>query len=287
LDSRLRGNDKMDLIHSVSDLRERLSRETSIVLVPTMGNLHAGHLALVDIAKAHGRCVVASIFVNRLQFEPGGDFDRYPRTLQRDRELLEQAGCHTVFAPDESEMYPQVQQAFITPPEVAASLEGKYRPGHFQGVCTVVAKLFNIVRPHAAVFGKKDYQQLAVIRAMERQLDFGIRIVGAETVREPDGLAMSSRNGYLSPEERKEAVRLNANLRTILQRLGEGSREYMALENATMDDLERHGWKPDYVAIRKRADLSLPRPGERELVVLGAAWLGKTRLIDNLETDAP
>jgi pantoate--beta-alanine ligase len=277
----------LDLIHTVSELRERLARESSVALVPTMGNLHAGHLALVDIAKRHGKCVVATIFVNRLQFEPGGDFDRYPRTLERDRELLEARGCDIVFAPDEREMYPQPQQIHVTPPDVAATLEGEFRAGHFRGVCTVVAKLFNIVRPHAAVFGKKDYQQLAVLRAMERQLDFGIEIVAAETTREPDGLAMSSRNGYLSPEERQEAVRLSQNLRTIVQRIGEGSHELIALETATMDDLKRHGWRPDYIAVRKRVDLAVPKPGERELVILGAAWLGKTRLIDNIEVDAP
>ena len=273
----------MDIIHTVSQLRDRLSRESSVVLVPTMGNLHAGHLALVDIARKRGGCVVASIFVNRLQFEPGGDFDRYPRTLKRDCELLEQAGCDAVFAPDEKEMYPVAQEIQVTPPRVASTLEGEFRAGHFQGVCTVVAKLFNIVRPQVAVFGKKDYQQLAVIRALERQLDFGIEIVGGETVREPDGLAMSSRNGYLTPDERDEAVRLNQNLRLIVDRIREGSRAFMALEGATMDDLKRHGWKPDYIAVRRRADLAVPEAGDRDLVVLGAAWLGKTRLIDNLE----
>jgi pantoate--beta-alanine ligase len=277
----------LNLLHTVRDLRDRLADESSVVLVPTMGNLHAGHLALVDIAKRHGRCVVATIFVNRLQFQPGGDFDRYPRTLERDRELLEAQGCDVAFAPDEKEMYPGEQQVQVTPPQVAATLEGEFRAGHFQGVCTVVAKLFNIVRPDVAVFGKKDYQQLAVIRALERQLDFGIEIVGAETVREADGLAMSSRNGYLSADERREAVRLNQNLRTIVERIREGSREFMALENATMDDLKRHGWKPDYIAVRNRPDLGAPKPHDRELVVLGAAWLGKTRLIDNLEVDAP
>ena len=276
----------MNLIHAVAELRARLKSEPSIVLVPTMGNLHAGHLALVEEARRHGKCIVASIFVNRLQFEPGGDFERYPRTLERDCELLGKHGCHVVFAPDEREMYPEPQRVFVTPPAVAEALEGEFRPGHFQGVCTVVAKLFHIVRPNVAIFGKKDYQQLAVIRAMERQLCFGIEIVGRDTVREPDGLAMSSRNGYLSADERSEAVRLNQNLRTIAQRIAEGSSAYMALEGATMDDLARHGWKPDYVAVRNRTDLAPPRPGDRELVVLGAAWLGKTRLIDNVEVQA-
>ena len=211
----------MDLIHTVSELRARLEDERSVVLVPTMGNLHAGHLALVEEARKHGACIVASIFVNRLQFEPGGDFDRYPRTLAEDCEKLGKAGCHVVFAPDEKELYPEPQEIVLAPPKLAGQLCGEFRPGHFQGVVTVVAKLFNIVAPHTAVFGRKDYQQLAVIRALVRQLNYPIAIVGVDTVREPDGLAMSSRNGYLSSGERTEAVRLNRNLRRIKE-LAEG-----------------------------------------------------------------
>ena len=277
----------MDLIHSVADLRKRLGAEASIALVPTMGNLHAGHLSLVEIAKQHGRSIVASIFVNRLQFEPGGDFERYPRTLERDCELLSAAGCHVVFAPGEKDMYPQHQEIAVTPPRVAATLEGEYRPGHFQGVATVVAKLFNIVAPHAAVFGKKDYQQLLVLRALERQLDFGIEIVAGETVREADGLAMSSRNGYLSAEERAKAPQLARELRAIKERVEAGSHRHERLDEMAAANLTMAGWKPDYVAIRNRADLAPPRPHDRELVVLAAAWLGKTRLIDNLEITAP
>ncbi|MGE5093518.1 MAG: pantoate--beta-alanine ligase [Betaproteobacteria bacterium] len=277
----------MDVIHTVSELRRRLARESSIAFVPTMGNLHGGHLALVELAREHGTCIAASIFVNRLQFEPGGDFDRYPRTLERDCALLEKAGCNVVFAPDEKEMYPTAQEIVVTPPRIAGQLCGSFRPGHFQGVATVVAKLFNIVRPHAAIFGKKDYQQLHVIRALVQQLNFGIEIVGAETVREPDGVAMSSRNGYLSAGERGEAVRLNRSLRRVQERIREGARDFTALENSAMDDLARHGWKPDYVSVRRREDLSTPGPQDRALVVLGAAWLGKTRLIDNVEIDAP
>ncbi|HET9576491.1 MAG TPA: pantoate--beta-alanine ligase [Usitatibacter sp.] len=276
----------MDVIHTVSELRRRLARESSIAFVPTMGNLHGGHLALVELAREHGTCIAASIFVNRLQFEPGGDFDRYPRTLERDCALLEKAGCNVVFAPDEKEMYPTAQEIVVTPPRIAEQLCGSFRPGHFQGVATVVAKLFNIVRPHAAIFGKKDYQQLHVIRALVQQLNFGIEIVGAETVREPDGVAMSSRNGYLSAEERGEAVRLNRSLRRVQERIREGARDFTALENSAMDDLARHGWKPDYVSVRRREDLSTAGPQDRALVVLGAAWLGKTRLIDNVEIDA-
>jgi len=277
----------VDVIHSVADLRKRLGAEASIALVPTMGNLHAGHLSLVEIAKQHGRSIVASIFVNRLQFEPGGDFDRYPRTLERDCELLSAAGCHVVFAPSEKDMYPQHQEIAVTPPKVAEALEGHHRPGHFQGVTTVVAKLFNIVAPHAAVFGKKDYQQLLVLRALERQLDFGIEIVAGETVREADGLAMSSRNGYLSAEERAKAPQLARELRAIKERVEAGSHRHERLDEMAAANLTMAGWKPDYVAIRNRADLAPPRPHDRELVVLAAAWLGKTRLIDNLEITAP
>jgi len=273
----------LDLVHTVAELRKRLAPERSVVLVPTMGNLHAGHIALVEIARAHGRCVAASIFVNRLQFQPGGDFDRYPRTLDNDCKMLERAGCHVVFAPDEPQMYPAPQEMAVTPPKVAEPLEGEYRPGHFQGVATVVAKLFNLFTPQAAVFGKKDYQQLRVIRALVTQLNFPIEIVEAETVREVDGLAMSSRNGYLTREERAEAVRLSRNLREIVERVRGGERDYASLEKKAVEDLAAHGWKPDYVAVRNRADLLAPKSPGAPLVVLAAAWLGRTRLIDNLE----
>lgn len=275
----------MDLIRTVAELRARLKAERSIVFVPTMGNLHAGHLALVEQAKAHGKCIVASIFVNRLQFEPGGDFDRYPRTLDNDCKLLERAGCHVVFAPDEHEMYPGPQEIVVSPPEVAKPLEGEHRANHFQGVVTVVSKLFNIVLPDAAIFGKKDYQQLRVIRELVKQLNHGIEIVGIDTVREPDGLAMSSRNGYLSKEERSEAVRLARNLRAIEEKVKGGGSGFGNLEREATADLTAHGWRVDYVAIRNRSRLLPPEPGDRELVVLAAAWLGKTRLIDNLELE--
>jgi pantoate--beta-alanine ligase len=274
---------RVELIHTIAELRARLRTEPSIVLVPTMGNLHAGHISLVDIARRRGGCVVASIFVNRLQFAPGGDFDRYPRTLERDAAMLEKAGCNIVFAPDEKEMYPEPQQIHVTPPQVAHHLEGNFRPGHFQGVCTVVTKLFNIVKPDVAVFGKKDYQQLAVLRALERQLDFGIEIVGGDTMREPDGLAMSSRNGYLSLDERKKAAQLNAELRKIKEALEAGSHRIDRHEAMARADLEMAGWKVDYVEVRNRATLERPAPHDKELVVLAAASLGKTRLIDNLE----
>jgi pantoate--beta-alanine ligase len=276
----------VDLIHTVAELRKRLRAEPSVVLVPTMGNLHAGHISLVDIAHRHGKCVVASIFVNRLQFEPGGDFDRYPRTLQRDCELLEEAGCHVAFAPDEKEMYPAPQEITVAPPKVAHHLEGEFRPGHFQGVTTVVAKLFNIVAPQAAIFGKKDYQQLHVIRALEKQLNFGIEIAGGETVREPDGLAMSSRNGYLTPEERAKAPQLHRELARIKALIEAGTHRFHRHEEVAAADLSLAGWRVDYVALRNRSELAPPHPKDTELVVLAAAWLGKTRLIDNSEIDA-
>jgi pantoate--beta-alanine ligase len=275
----------MDLIHTVAELRKRLEREDSIVLVPTMGNLHAGHIALVEKARDHGRCVVVSIFVNRLQFEPGGDFGRYPRTLEADCEKLARAKCDVVFAPDEREIYPAPQEIVLAPPRVAHTLEGEHRAGHFQGVVTVVAKLLNIVVPDVAIFGKKDYQQLLVLRDLVRQLNFGVKVVPAETVREPDGLAMSSRNGYLTPTERAEAARLSRALRSIRSAVEGGRRDFAELDKAAKDELAAHGWRPDYIAVRRRADLAPPGADDRELVVLGAAWLGKTRLIDNLEID--
>jgi pantoate--beta-alanine ligase len=273
----------MDVIHTVGELRARLRAVSSIALVPTMGNLHAGHIALVEEAVRRGKCVVASIFVNRLQFEPGGDFDRYPRTLAHDCEALAKAGCHVVFAPDENELYPEPQEILLVPPKSAEQLCGQFRPGHFQGVLTVVAKLFNIVAPHTAVFGRKDYQQLFVIRALVRQMGYPIEIVGVETKREPDGLALSSRNGYLSSEERAAAVRLSQNLKRIKGLVESGQRDFDALCASATADLTSAGWRVDYVAVRNQSGLAFPGPSDRDLVVLGGAWLGKTRLIDNLE----
>jgi pantoate--beta-alanine ligase len=275
----------LDTIHTVAKLRERLRGEGSIVLVPTMGNLHAGHISLVELAKRHGTCVVTSLFVNRLQFEPGGDFDRYPRTLARDVEMLGAAGCHVAFAPGEREMYPQSQQIMLSPPRVAHTLEGEHRAGHFQGVVTVVAKLLNIVTPHVAIFGKKDYQQLLVLGELVRQLNFGVSVLPGDIVREPDGLAMSSRNNYLSPQERQEAVRLSRTLRWVREAVVGGRRDFADVEKSAKAELESHGWRPDYIAVRRRAELAPPGADDRELVILGAAWLGKTRLIDNVEAD--
>jgi pantoate--beta-alanine ligase len=275
------------ILHTVAELRQALAGAPRTAFVPTMGNLHEGHLSLIRLAKEHGGPVVASIFVNRLQFAPHEDFDTYPRTLGRDCELLRSVGCNMVFAPPENELYPQPQTCGVRPdPALGDILEGQFRPGFFNGVCTVVLKLFNIVQPRFAVFGKKDYQQLMVIRHMVRQLALPIEIVGGETTRADDGLALSSRNGYLSESERAEAVALAQELRAIAAALRAGRRDWAALEAEAMRALEARGWKPDYVAIRRRSDLQAPG-AERELVALAAARLGTTRLIDNLELTLP
>lgn len=272
----------MQIISTIQKLRDRLKSGPSVVFVPTMGNLHQGHLALVRQAREHGRCVVVSIFVNPLQFGPSEDFSNYPRTFEQDCEKL--AGlADVVFAPTVADLYPEPQQVFIEPPPVANELCGAFRPGHFRGVATVVLKLFNIVQPQAAVFGKKDYQQLHVIRAMARQLNLPLEIVAGETLRAGDGLALSSRNGYLSTEERTEAVRLYRNLAFLRESIIAGNLDFPALERAAIADLEAHGWRVDYVSVRAAASLVPAKAGEMNLVVLAAAWLGKTRLIDNLE----
>lgn len=277
----------MRILHTVAELRQALAGAARTAFVPTMGNLHEGHLSLIRLAKEHGGPVVASIFVNRLQFAPHEDFDTYPRTLGRDCELLRSVGCNMVFAPPENELYPQPQTCSVRPDAALADvLEGQFRPGFFNGVCTVVLKLFNIVQPRFAVFGKKDYQQLMVIRHMVRELALPIEIVGGETTRADDGLALSSRNGYLSEAERAEAVALAQELRAIAAALRAGRRDWAALEAEAMRALEARGWKPDYVAIRRRSDLQAPG-AERELVALAAARLGTTRLIDNLELTLP
>jgi pantoate--beta-alanine ligase len=279
----------MRTIHTIAELQAALGGATAAAFVPTMGNLHEGHLSLVRAARAHGAPVVASIFVNRLQFAPHEDFDRYPRTLQRDAELLNDAGCDFVFAPDEAELYPQPQTFKVMPdPALAGILEGEFRPGFFTGVCTVVMKLFQAVRPAVAVFGKKDYQQLMVVRRMVQQFLLPITIVAGETVRADDGLALSSRNGYLGVAERDEAVQLSRALRGLAQAVRAATeRDIAALEAQAIDVLRARGWAPDYLTVRRRTDL-LP-PGEVDLeagaplVALGAAKLGTTRLIDNLE----
>ena len=272
----------MLIISAIQELRDRLKSEPSVAFVPTMGNLHQGHLALVRQAREHGGCVVASIFVNPLQFGPNEDFAKYPRTFEHDCEKLEGL-ADVVFAPTVADLYPEPQQVFVEPPPVANELCGAFRPGHFRGVATVVLKLFDIVQPQAAVFGKKDYQQLHVICAMARQLNLPLRIVAGETLRAGDGLALSSRNGYLGAEERVEAVRLYRNLERIKESIAVGRVDFSGLEGAAIADLEEHGWRVDYVSVRAAASLAPARAGETDLVVLAAAWLGKTRLIDNLE----
>jgi pantoate--beta-alanine ligase len=273
----------MQVIHQVDALRSALAGERRTAFVPTMGNLHDGHLSLVRLASARGAPVVASIFVNRLQFAPHEDFDRYPRTLQRDCEMLEAAGCDLVFAPNEREMYPEPQGYNVQPPAALADiLEGHFRPGFFTGVCTVVLKLFNLVQPAVTVFGKKDYQQLMVIHNMVRQFELPIDVVAGETTRAADGLALSSRNAYLSAEQRSEAVRLTQTLREVAAAVRDGRRDWAMLEADALRRLAAHGWQPDYVALRRRADLGEPSDSD-PLVVLGAARLGSTRLIDNLE----
>ncbi len=272
-------------IHSlIAELRQELAGRQQVVFVPTMGNLHAGHLALMRAARAHGETVVASIFVNRLQFGPNDDFDRYPRTFSTDCEQLVAAGVDVLFAPDESELYPEAQEYFVEPPAIHHQLDGEFRPGHFRGVVKVVLKLFNIVQPQVALFGKKDYQQLMVLRNMSRQLALPIEIVGGETVRADDGLALSSRNGYLSATERAEAPRLFRTLSAVAQAVRAGDDDYRQLESDAVAKLDRNGWRTDYVAIRRQADLQMPKSSENQpLVVLAASRLGGTRLIDNLE----
>lgn len=278
----------MQVIHSIAELRRALARQNQTVFVPTMGNLHEGHLSLVREAKRWGGPVVASVFVNRLQFLPHEDFDRYPRTLARDVELLTGAGCNFVFAPDEAELYPEPQVYKVAPPGALADiLEGEFRPGFFTGVCTVVLKLFQCVQPSVAVFGQKDYQQLKVITEMARQFALPVEVVGAATVRAEDGLALSSRNGYLAETERLEATALPHTLRTLADRAREPGSSLSALEQDAMDALRTRGWAPDYLTLRRRTDLLPPteeqRLGHEPLVALGAARLGATRLIDNIE----
>lgn len=273
----------MEIIRSIDRLRARLSREPDVCCVPTMGNIHDGHLSLVKIACQNAPVVVTTIFVNRLQFGQGEDFERYPRTFDDDCAMLEAEGNAIVFHPDEQDMYPEPQEFFIDPPKVANKLEGRFRSGHFRGVCTVVLKLFNVVQPQSAVFGKKDYQQLAIIRRFVDQMLLPIRIIPAETVRSDDGLALSSRNRYLTAEERKEAPRLREAILQVRDSIQSGDRKFVAMEYAAGALLASYGWNVDYVVVRNQRDLRRPGPDDKKLVVLGAATLGSTRLIDNLE----
>ena len=276
----------MDIVHTVAALRERLKMEKPVGFVPTMGSLHAGHIDLMRIARERigaAGCVVVSIFVNRLQFGPQEDFGKYPRTLTEDCDKCRAAGVNVVFAPDESEMYPEPQTYVVEPPEIQHILEGAVRPGHYRGVATVVLKLFNMVQPQVAVFGKKDYQQCRVLDNMVRQMNLPIELLLAETVRADDSLALSSRNAYLTPTERIEAPELNAVLKAIKLALQNGNRDFATLEANARQTLEARGWRTDYISIRRQRDLQPPAPGDNALVVLAAARIGTTRLIDNLE----
>ena len=287
----------MKLVHTIEDLRAAMRAYDSPAFVPTMGNLHDGHLNLVHSAKPLGDSVVSSIFVNRLQFAPNEDFDSYPRTLQADCDRLEQAGCDIVFAPLEKELYPVPQLFKVHPPgEIGDILEGHFRPGFFIGVCTVVMKLFQCVfseakGPRYALFGKKDYQQQLVIKRMVQQYAMPITVIAGETQRAADGLALSSRNGYLSERERAEAVQLSLTLRTLASEALAAAEALPAqlhtLESRAMHALATRGWQPDYLTVRRRTDLLPPQAADavtpESLVVLGAARLGSTRLIDNFE----
>jgi pantoate--beta-alanine ligase len=280
----------MLLVESVADLRLQVAAwrraGRRVAFVPTMGSLHAGHLRLVQVAREHADAVVASIYVNPLQFGPNEDFASYPRTLDADRAALERERTDLLFLPPDREMYPRGLGVMtrVEVPGVSEILCGAFRPGHFRGVATAVNRLFNLVAPDVAVFGKKDYQQLLIVRLMVADLAMPLEVVGVDTVREEDGLAMSSRNHYLSAAERKTAARLHAALNTARARLvaGEG---IAGTEKAAAAELAAAGFRPDYVSVRRRVDLGVPAPGERELVILAAAWLGRTRLIDNVELE--
>ena len=280
----------MQTIDSIAQLRRALEGQNSVALVPTMGNLHAGHLDLIKLAKQQATCVVVSIFVNPLQFGANEDLANYPRTLAADCEKLQAAGADIVFVPSIAEMYPDFdgqdlkQSITVQLPAVANDLCGASRPGHFAGVATVVLKLFNLVQPQVAVFGKKDYQQLFIIREMVKQLNLAITILAADTVREPSGLAMSSRNGYLSPAEKAQASQLRAELVSLSEQIKQQGRRanFSSLEQAAALNLQRQGWQVDYVAIRAASNLQAASADDTDLVVLAAAKLGTTRLIDNL-----
>jgi len=288
----------MKIVTDIQQLRDQLRGQNRASFVPTMGNLHEGHLSLMRIARQHGDPVIASIFVNRLQFGPHEDFDQYPRTLEADAEKLEKEGVYVLFAPSEKVLYPEPQEYRVDPPkQLGDILEGEFRPGFFKGVCTVVLKLFSCVQPRVAVFGKKDYQQLMIIRQMAHQFALPVEIVAGETIRDDDGLALSSRNAYLSEAERTEAPHLQTSLQelrhAVLDTMHHASpmkpldQSLHELEKKTTDALTQRGWQPDYIAIRKRTDLLAPSNedllAKKELVILAAAKLGKTRLIDNLE----
>lgn len=293
----------MKIISTITELRSCLRHQASIAFVPTMGNLHAGHMHLVALAKQHAQCIVVSIFVNPLQFGKNEDLASYPRTLEADCSKLKQAGANIVFAPTVNEIYPDFnaetndqglnislgqtinlgQTMTITPPPIAHELCGSVRPGHFSGVATVVLKLFNIVMPQVAVFGKKDYQQLLIIRELTKQFNLPIEIIAGDTAREPSGLALSSRNGYLTPSQKQTAAQLYWQLNQIVDQIKLGATNYTALEQTVTQSLNKDGWLVDYISVRSALTLAIASPHDKHLVVLAAAKLGNTRLIDNIE----
>lgn len=279
----------MQITRTIAELRLALKGHTNIAFVPTMGNLHAGHIHLVEIAKNHSKCIVVSIFVNPLQFGANEDLTSYPRTLEADCEKLKTVGTTIVFAPTVEEIYPDFdganlnQTMTITPPPIANELCGASRPGHFSGVATIVMKLFNMVQPSIALFGQKDFQQLFIIKQLVKQFNLPIEIIGVNTVREDTGLAMSSRNGYLTTEQRSQASQLNSTLQDIINLIKAGKKDYALLENQAKITLTNHGWIVDYIFIRSSANLHPASLADKQLVILGAAKLGSTRLIDNIE----
>lgn len=279
----------METVTTIAAVRKRVRhwREegSRVAFVPTMGNLHPGHVSLIEMARQHGDRFIASIFVNPMQFGPNEDFAHYPRTPSQDATMLAEAGCDLMFMPDVVEIYPNGSERAtrVEVPGLSSILDGEFRPGHFEGVATVVAKLFHIVEPDVAVFGEKDFQQLTVIRRMVTDLCLPIGIIAAPTVRDPDGLAMSSRNQYLTDEERGRAPLIHQTLRAAVERLRAGDRDFAGIERSGLETLERAGFRPDYFSVRRADDLSTPKADTRHLVVLTAARLGRARLIDNLQ----
>lgn len=279
----------METVTTIAAVREHVRRWRGegqrVAFVPTMGNLHAGHVSLIELARRHGDRFIASIFVNPMQFGPNEDFAHYPRTPAQDARMLADAGCDLMFMPDVAEIYPHGSERAtrVDVPGLSSILDGEFRPGHFEGVATVVAKLFHIVEPDIAVFGEKDFQQLTIIRRMAADLCMPITIVAAPTVREPDGLAMSSRNQYLTDEERRTSPVIHRTLLAAVERLRAGDRDFAAIERVGLEALEQAGLRPDYFAVRRADDLGNPDANTRHMVVLVAARLGRARLIDNLQ----
>ena len=279
----------MDTVTKIAAVREHVRRWRSegrrVAFVPTMGNLHPGHVSLIEAARRHGDRFVASIFVNPMQFGPNEDFAHYPRTPTQDERMLAEAGCNLMFMPDVAEVYPNGSERAtrVDVPGLSRILDGEFRPGHFEGVSTIVATLFHIVEPDVAVFGEKDFQQLTVIRRMVADLHLPVEIVGAPTVRDADGLAMSSRNQYLTGTERPVAPRIYETLQAVAKRLSTGDVEFASIERFGVEALTKVGMKPDYFAVRRAEDLGPPANDTKHLVVLTAARLGKARLIDNIQ----